>query len=344
MLKELGLGFGESYMDGLIEVDGPLDQINRLADENKPAFKFMNRLRFVRAKNLNVRDNQRNQIAHHYDIGNDFYKLWLDKSMTYSCAYFKTKNDTLEQAQSQKVEHALHKLQLQKGMSLLDIGCGWGTLMIHAAKEYGVSGLGITLSKNQQRQATTAAKKAGVDKLVKFKLMNYQDLAETDRQFDRIISVGMFEHVGQRNHAGYFAAVDKMLKPKGISVLHTITHSCEIPPDPWIDKYIFPGGYIPSVRETVAHLPDFNFQLLDYENLRMHYAMTLDEWWRRYEMHKDTVLKMFDERFYRMWQLYLASSSAAFRYGQLTLSQFVFSKGLNNELPLTRDFLYKKQR
>jgi cyclopropane-fatty-acyl-phospholipid synthase len=172
--------------------------------------------------------------------------------------------------------------------------------------------------------------------------MNYQDLAETDSQFDRIISVGMFEHVGKGNHASYFAAVDKMLKPKGLSVLHSITHAREIPADPWTDKYIFPGGYIPSVRETVAHLPRHEFQLIDYENLRIHYAMTLDEWWRRFESHKDKVLKMFDERFYRMWRLWLSGSSAAFRYGDLSLSQFVFTKGLNNELPLTREFLYKK--
>jgi cyclopropane-fatty-acyl-phospholipid synthase len=342
IMRQGNLGFGESYMDGLIDIDGPLDQILRLSNDNKPTSRLLSKVRVPRPRNVNVKSTQRRQIAHHYDIGNDFYKLWLDESMTYSCAYFKTDKDTLEQAQAQKVDHLLRKLQLKKGMTLLDIGCGWGTLMITAAKKYGVSGVGITLSKNQQKHATAAAKKAGVSKLVQFKLMNYQDLAETGEQFDRIISVGMFEHVGKGNHAKYFAAVDKMLKSGGLSVLHTISHTHETASDPWIVKYIFPGGYIPSVRETVAHLPKHDFQLYDYENLRIHYAMTLDEWWRRFERHKEKVIKMYDERFYRMWRLYLASSSAAFRYGDLNLSQFVFVKGVDNELPLTREFLYKK--
>ncbi len=341
-LKNLSLGFGESYMNGLIDIDGPLDQINRLASENKPTLKALDGLSWARAKNVNIRSRQRQQIAHHYDISNNFYKLWLDKSLTYSCAYFRKPNDDLEKAQAQKVEHLLKKLQLKKNMELLDIGCGWGTLLITAAKKYGITGTGITLSKNQCRHARAAAKKAGVDKNIKFELLNYQDLAERGKQFDRIISVGMFEHVGKGNHASYFKAVNSMLKPSGISVLHTITHTHEAPTDPWIDKYIFPGGYIPSVRETIAKLPNGNFQLIDYENLRIHYAKTLDEWWRRFENHKAKVLKMYDEKFYRMWRLYLASSSAAFRYGDLNLSQFVFTKGLDNSLPLTREYLYKK--
>ncbi len=341
-LKDSSLGFGESYMNGSIDIEGPLDQINRLASENKPALKPLSKLRWARAKNINIRSRQKQQIAHHYDISNGFYKLWLDKSLTYSCAYFRKTGDSLEKAQDQKVDHLLRKLQLKKGMRMLDIGCGWGTLLIRAAKKYGVTGMGITLSENQCKHAKQAAKKAGVEKQVKFKLLNYQDLAEQNEKFDRIISVGMFEHVGQNNHADYFKAVDTMLKPGSISVLHTITHTHETPADPWIDKYIFPGGYIPSIRETIARLPRHEFQLIDYENLRIHYAKTLDEWWRRFEKNKSKILKMYDEKFYRMWRLYLASSSAAFRYGDLSLSQFVFTKGLNNSLPLTREFLYKK--
>jgi cyclopropane-fatty-acyl-phospholipid synthase len=151
----------------------------------------------------------------------------------------------------------------------------------------------------------------------------------------------MYEHVGRGNHRHYFEAIDTMLPANGLSVLHTITHTHETPTDPWIDKYIFPGGYIPSVRETIDKMPTYDFQLLDYENLRIHYAMTLDEWWHRFEKHKNKVIKMYDERFYRMWRLYLASSSAAFRYGDLNLSQFVFSKGNDNTLPLTREHIYK---
>ncbi|HET9098559.1 MAG TPA: cyclopropane-fatty-acyl-phospholipid synthase family protein [Candidatus Saccharimonadales bacterium] len=340
MLTNLSLGFGECYMNGLIDVDGPIDQINRLATENKPTAKMFQKLRWVKAKNINVQQNQRKQVSHHYDIGNDFYHMWLDKSMTYSCAYFRKPSDSLEQAQAQKVDHLLRKLQLNKGDSMLDIGSGWGTLLIQAAKNYGVTGLGITLSHNQQKHSTQAAKAAGVDKLVKFELINYQELAKRDVKFDRIISVGMYEHVGRNNHGDYFKAVDKMLKDKGISVLHSITHTHETAQDPWIDKYIFPGGYIPSVRETIHRMPTHNFQLIDYENLRIHYSMTLDEWLRRFEEHKDKVLKMYDEKFYRMWRMYLGSASAAFRYGDINLSQFVFTKGNNNDLPLTREHLY----
>jgi cyclopropane-fatty-acyl-phospholipid synthase len=339
-LKNLSLGFGEGYMNGEIEIDGPLDQINRLASENKPAFRLAGGLRWVRAKNANVRSRQQSQISHHYDIGNDFYKLWLDKSMTYSCAYFRKASDTLETAQIQKVRHLLRKLQLQKSMRLLDIGSGWGTLLITAAKEYGVTGLGITLSREQLKHSQAAAKEAGVDSLVEFRLQNYQDLAETGVTFDRIISVGMFEHVGKSNQHEYFRAIDTMLEPQGISVLHSITHSHETPTDPWIDKYIFPAGHIPAIKMVVDTLPKYDFKLIDYENLRIHYAMTLDEWWRRFEAHKSKVLEMFDEKFYHMWRFYLASSSAAFRYGDISLSQFVFTKGLNNNLPLTREHLY----
>ena len=171
--------------------------------------------------------------------------------------------------------------------------------------------------------------------------MNYQDLAESGKQFDRVVSVGMFEHVGRGNQDEYFTAISTLLKDKGLSVLHTISKDTEMRSDSWINKYIFPGGYIPSVRQVVGALPDYDFHLVDYENLRIHYAMTLDEWLRRFEKNSDKVAKMFDERFVRMWRFYLAASSGSFRYGQIGLSQFVFTKGNVNDLPLTREFLYK---
>lgn len=342
LFKNLSLGFGEGYSKGLITVDGDLENVGRLASENAHAFKGFSALKRLHVNQRNTKKTQKRQIQHHYDIGNDFYKLWLDDSMLYSCAYFKRPNDALEQAQKQKIAHLLAKLQLSPDHKLLDIGCGWGTLLITAAKEYGASGLGITLSKEQLRHAQASAKKAGVDKLVRFELRNFQDLTQADGPFDRIISVGMFEHVGRSNYPLYYDKVRELLVDGGITVLHTITTDIERPSDAWIDKYIFPGGMLPSVREIVSKTTDYGFQLTDYENLRIHYAMTLEEWRRRYNLHATTIKKKYGEEFYRMWDLWLASSAAGFRYGDLTLSQYVFTKGNNNTLPLTRDFLYKK--
>lgn len=338
MLKNVSLGFGESYADGLIDVDGQLDGVARLVFENKATFSTLSKFR--PRLHRNTRRNQQGYIAHHYDLGNDFYKLWLDQSLTYSCAYFSSPTQKLEDAQQRKIEHILRKLQLKSGHTLLDIGSGWGTLLITAAKKYGATGLGVTLSKEQLAHSTQAAKKAGVADKVTFELANYQELPIRGLTFDRIVSVGMFEHVGEDNHKDYYRAIDDMLKPSGLSVLHTITQQTEQPSDPWIDKYIFPGGYIPSNREVTHALPNYNFRLLDYENLRLHYAMTLEEWQRRYRAHRKEVITMFDERFYRMWDFWLACSAASFRYGDLDLSQYVFTKGAQNELPLTRESLY----
>jgi cyclopropane-fatty-acyl-phospholipid synthase len=195
----------------------------------------------------------------------------------------------------------------------------------------------VTLSQEQLRHSREAARQAGVDAQVTFELCDYRDLARRGERFDRVISVGMFEHVGRRNHARYHDAVASMLTDGGVSVLHTISSEVEEVTDAWTDRYIFPGGYVPSTREVVAALPRYGLRLVDYENLRPHYALTLQEWRRRFEAHRDQVTAMFDERFYRMWDLWLASSVAAFRYGAYNLSQFVLTKGVNNDLPLTRE-------
>jgi cyclopropane-fatty-acyl-phospholipid synthase len=341
MLRNMTLGFGENFMDGVIEVDGPLDHIGKLVAENHSAFLPLIATKITHLPSRNTRNRQKDQIQHHYDLGNDFYKLWLDKSMTYSCAYFTSPKDTLEQAQEAKRSLLLRKLQLQKGQRLLDIGSGWGSLLIKAAQEYGVSGLGVTLSKEQYEHSTAEAKRLGLDKKIKFELANYQDLVERKAQYDRIISVGMFEHVGRGNQKRYFDVIQKLLADDGLSVLHTICVPREALVDPWIDKYIFPGGHLPSIKNITKSLASHDFNLIDFENLRIHYAMTLDEWWKRYENNREKVIKMYDERFYRMWRFWLASSSAGFRYGDLNLGQFVFTKGLNNNLPLTREHIYK---
>ena len=344
--RNMTLGFGEAYMKGDIEVIGALAEVGHLVGENQKAFgklAVLDKLSFKRLK-TNTKRNQHKHIQHHYDLGNDFYKLWLDTSMAYSCAYFKTKEDTLELAQAQKIDHVLRKLQLQAGMTLLDIGSGWGELLIRAVQDYGVAGHGITLSREQFKHCVARAEELGLSETLTFELINYQDLAKQPTQYDRIVSVGMYEHVGEHNQKDYFRAVEQMLIPGGITVLHTISNQTPAKSDPWIDKYIFPGGYLPAV-ETIDHIwPIFGFRLLDYENLRIHYAMTLREWAKRYEANKVTLIGMYGEEFYRMWQLYLAGSESGFRWGDLGLSQFVFSKGVNNDLPLTREALYLKSK
>lgn len=343
MSRNMTLGFGEAYMKGDIEVVGDLAEVGHLVGENQKAFNklaVLDKLSFKKLK-PNTKRNQSKHIQHHYDLGNDFYKLWLDTSMAYSCAYFKTPDDPLEIAQKQKIDYLLRKLQLVQGMTLLDIGSGWGELLVRAVQDYGVEGHGITLSQEQYTHCVARSEEMGLSDKLTFELINYQDLAERHIQFDRIISVGMYEHVGEHNQKDYFRAVDKLLIDGGITVLHCITNQTPTKSDPWIDKYIFPGGYLPAV-ETIAHIwPAFDLQLLDYENLRLHYAMTLREWAIRYEANKKTVVGMYGEEFYRMWKLYLAGSESGFRWGDLGLSQFVFSKGVNNDLPLTREHLYR---
>jgi cyclopropane-fatty-acyl-phospholipid synthase len=341
IVKRFDLGFGEAYMDERLTVDN-LDEMLKFTYLNQTALKGVFGKKSGYSFRRNTKRNQEDQIKSHYDLGNDFYRLWLDDTMTYTCAYWKKKTDTLEAAQRQKIDHVLRKLQLAKGQEFVDLGCGWGHLVVRAAKLYGARGLGVTLSREQYEFAVDLAQREGVSDLAKFKHMNYQDMIKHDKQYERVISVGMLEHVGRGNHRQYFDVVDHLLAPGGISVLHSITEQTETEVPAWIDKYIFPGGYVPSVREVVQLLPDYDFHLTDYESLRMHYALTLDEWYARFEKNLDKVRELgYDERFIRMWRLYLRGSAASFRYGTYDLSQFVFTKGLKNDLPLTREQLYK---
>jgi cyclopropane-fatty-acyl-phospholipid synthase len=339
IVKRFDLGFGEAFMRDDITVDN-LDALLEFVSRNERSLKqtFGKKLGYKFARN--VRKTQAEQIKSHYDLGNDFYKLWLDDTMTYTCAYFKKPNDSLETAQRQKIDHVLSKLQLSKGQEFIDLGCGWGHLVVRAAKKYKARGIGVTLSKEQYEYANDLAKREGVEELVQFHHMNYQDTPKLGKQFERIVSVGMLEHVGQGNHRQYFDTVNALLLPGGISVLHSITQQTEEDMPAWIDKYIFPGGYVPSMREIVHLLPEYDFHITDYESLRMHYAKTLDEWTRRFEKNIASVRKLsYDEDFIRMWRLYLRGSSNSFRYGTFDLSQFIFTKGLKNDLPLTREYI-----
>lgn len=341
IVKRFDLGFGEAFMHETITVDN-LDELLKFAYLNERDFKKVLGKRSGYRFSRNIRGKQAKQIEAHYDLGNEFYELWLDKAMVYTCGYFRKKTDSLDTAQEQKLDHVLNKLQLSKGQEFIDLGCGWGGLVIRAAKKYGAKGIGVTLSKEQYEYAKKRAKEEGVEKLVKFHHMNYQDTPTFGKTFERVVSVGMLEHVGRDNHAQFFKTIDALLKPQGIAVVHSITQQTEDAMPAWIDKYIFPGGYVPSVREVVRYLPEYDFHITDYESLRMHYARTLDEWTKRFEKNIGKVRKLgYDETFIRMWRLYLRGSMTSFKYGTFDLSQFVFTKGLKNDLPSTREYLYK---
>lgn len=337
LFKHPVLAFCEAYMDGIIDVNGDFEDLLTTARANNQVFKSKS-LRYF-PQFLSTK-RQKKEVQHHYDLGNDFYSLWLDETLSYSCAYFQTPQDSLEQAQLHKIDHTLKKLQLQPGEQLLDIGCGWGWLMIRAAQQYGVHATGITLSEEQCKKTQERIKQLNLQDQVEVKLIHYHDLPKTGAAFDKIVSVGMFEHVGQANFPLYMSTIQQLLKEKGLALLHTITAAKEKPINPWTEKYIFPGGYIPSLREIVHLLPNYDFHAVDIESLRIHYAMTLDHWSQRFEDNIAQVKQMYDERFVRMWRLFLHSSAASFRVGGLNLHQILFSKGINNDLLLTRDHLY----
>lgn len=321
------LGLGEGYMDGDIEIDGDIALLLKIAAENHDLAPQIEKLqRIVRRNEKNVRQHQERQVRHHYSLGNDFYKLWLDESMTYSCAYFENGDETLEEAQDKKRELVLNKLELKPGMHLLDIGSGWGSLLLTAAQKYGVSGLGITPVPEQVEFANQRAKELGLSDKVRFERINYQDLPDRDEQFDRVVSVGMYEHVGKPEARIYFQVLRKILKADGLSVLHTISHSLENPTNPWIDRYIFPGGFIPAEWRVLQLIAETGFYHEHSENLGGHYALTLAEWQRRFEAAGDIIRQMpgKDERFIRMWRFYLATSRGSFEYGGMGLTQIVF--------------------
>jgi cyclopropane-fatty-acyl-phospholipid synthase len=338
MRKNLDLAVGEAYMNGQIDVRGDLADLARLGDENLAALDKYLRKMPGKARRTSKRSNF-SDVQHHYDLGNDFYRLWLDKSLTYSCAYFRKSADSLETAQRQKVDHVLRKLSIKKGMRLLDIGSGWGELIIRAAKRYGARSHGITLSKEQYRATRKRIAEEKLTGQVTVELKHYEDLKGFDR-FDRIVSVGMYEHVGKGNHAKYVATVDRLLRTGGVSLLHTITQFRDRDMNTWIDKYIFPGGYLPTLESAVTELAAKDFRTVDVESLRRHYARTLDEWSKRFERHLPEITNMYDERFVRMWRLYLRGSYAGFAYGNLDIVQILATKGLSDEVPMTREYQY----
>lgn len=279
---------------------------------------------------------QKEQVQSHYDLGNDFYRLWLDPTMTYSCAYFQSPDDTLEQAQKNKVDRILKKLYLKPGMTLLDIGCGWGYLLIEAAKKYQIKGVGCTLSEEQWKKGQDRIKKLGLEEQLEIKLMDYRDLAASGQQFDRLVSVGMMEHVGRKNYPVYFEDCNQLLKDGGLFLLHTITGHDEKMEDTFMRKYIFPGGMLPSLREAIHIAYDKEFIVQDVESLRRHYYKTLMCWYQNFKKVHDKVRDWKGDEFVRMWDLYLVGCAAAFYIGFIDIHQILMTKGNTNDLPMTR--------
>jgi cyclopropane-fatty-acyl-phospholipid synthase len=337
------MGFAEEYVAGNIDIAGDFYQLARLGmdprfQNMKLSFGTKSEILFRHLASLNTIKRSPRNIAHHYDLGNDFYKLYLDESMTYSCAYFKNNNDSFEEAQQQKYEHICRKLQLKEGEALVDIGCGWGGMLLYAVEHYGVKGLGCTLSVHQAEYAKERVAEEGLEKSITILKEDYRNIKG---QFDKFVSIGMFEHVGKNLIPIFMERTKVLLKTGGIGLLHTIGKERDTDGDPWMMRYIFPGGYIPSLDHVLRTMGENGFVPEDIENLRLHYAATLDEWARRFEANAEQIENMFDQRFVRMWRMFLYGSAASFRWGDLRLYQILFTNGLSNSLPWTREYLYR---
>ena len=346
------LAFPEAYMDGELDiVEGDVLDLLRIVYQNMGPSGTIEaawtraiaglRVAFRRLQQVNTAARSKRNVEHHYDLSRAFYELFLDEDMQYSCAYFERPDMTLEAAQLAKKHHLAAKLDLKPGQQILDIGCGWGGLGLYLARTFDVDVLGITLSTEQHAVATDRAHAQGLASRVHFDLRDYRDLQE---RFDRIVSVGMFEHVGVNHYRTFFDRVAALLKPDGVMVLHSIGRSG--PPtatNAFIRKHIFPGGYIPALSEVLPHVERAGLMVSDIEVLRHHYADTLKHWRARFLANRHRVVEIYDERFARMWEFYLAGSEAAFRWQDLMVFQIQLTLR-NDVLPTTRGYMSKKER
>ncbi|THD48958.1 MAG: class I SAM-dependent methyltransferase [Bradyrhizobium sp.] len=343
------MALGELYMDGRLQVTrGGIYDVVSLAAENTVGYSYIGltkalgaaRFLFRRFHQRNGKGRAQANIAHHYDLDHRFYPLFLDSDLQYSCAYFERESQALEEAQLAKKRHLAAKLLVDERHSVLDIGCGFGGMALYLAQIAGARATGVTLSNEQFDVASHRAAEAGIADRLDFRLQDYRDVNE---QFDRIVSVGMFEHIGAANYDEYFAKARELLKDDGVMTLHAIGRS-EGPSatNPWIKKYIFPGGYIPALSEVTAAIERSGLFITDIEILRLHYADTLKAWRERFEAHRDEVRAMYDERFCRMWEFYLIGSEVAFRvYGHMVF-QIQLAKR-QDVAPLTRDYIGERE-
>jgi cyclopropane-fatty-acyl-phospholipid synthase len=341
------LYFGESYSDGNIIIENgtltnfldlvlmntgrnELNFFSQLINKLSGSYRYLTNFNFIKKSKINV--------SYHYDLSDDLYDLFLDPKRQYSCAYFKNESDSLETAQNNKIQHVIKKLNIKANQSILDIGCGWGSLVFDIAKSTNCKVTGITLSENQFDYCVRKAKALNLEKQIIFKLIDYRELNE---KFDRIVSIGMFEHIGRKFYKKYFKQIERLLNDDGISLIHTIG-SVNPPrePHPWITKHIFPGGYTPSLSEVTTAIEKTGLIVSDIEVLKLHYSYTLKQWKESCIKNKGKIIEIFDERFFRMWEFYLTGCEIAFKWGDQVVYQFQLTKNYTST-PNTRDYIYR---
>lgn len=344
------LGIGEAYMDGRISIENGtiLDLMELVVGANRWEDKGGGRKALNKGKKKwkalfrrNEAKQSRKNVAHHYDVGNELYRLFLDDDLQYSCAYFTDPSNSLEQAQMDKKAHIAAKLYLKPGQRVLDIGCGWGGTALYLNRVADVDVLGVTLSEEQLKVARQRAEEAGVADRVKFELIDYRSIEGT---FDRIVSIGMFEHVGAAHFDEFFAKCRELLAEDGVMLLHTIgKYGKTAAPDPFTDKWIFPGYHLPSISQLAASTEKVKLITSDLELLRVHYAYTLRHWLERATANRDKIVALYDERFFRMWEFYLAGGVVAFENGSMCNFQAQYIRD-RYALPLTRDYMIETEK
>lgn len=339
------MGFGDLFSAGRIHIDGRLPDVletlfNSLHQARDQRSALTNRFLEARPQSGASQRAARKNIHHHYDLGNDFYQLWLDtEAMQYTCAYFETPELTLEEAQRAKMEHVCRKLQLQPGQEVIEAGCGWGGLARYMAREYDVQVRSYNISREQLDFARQKAKEEGLDDRIAYIEDDYRNIRG---HCDVFVSVGMLEHVGPSNYAELARAIERCLDPAGRGLIHTIGRNSPAGMNAWIEKRIFPGAHPPAIGEFMDLFQSAKLAVQDVENLRLHYAQTLEHWLERFEQHADEVRSRYDEEFVRAWRLYLAGSIASFRVGTLQLFQATFAPADNKELPRNRRYQYQQ--
>jgi cyclopropane-fatty-acyl-phospholipid synthase len=344
LLLDPDVGFGDAFSEGRIEVEGDLVRMLEAIYDAPWRPGFFGRIAAAlwrqRGASNTPRGSRRN-IHRHYDLGNEFFELWLDPEMVYTCAYFPTPTASLEQAQVAKLEHVARKIWVKPGDRVLELGCGWGSLALHLARHHGADVTAYNISSEQVRFARERAQREDLGDRVRFVEDDYRN---ADGRYDAVVAVGMLEHVGARHHLALGETIERCLREEGRGLLHSIGRVQPRPMDAWIERRIFPGSYAPTLDEMVGLLARFDMSVLDVENLRLHYARTLEHWLERYEKHSEWVRQRLGDSFARAWRLYLAGSIAAFRKSSLQLWQVVFARARSNAIPWTRASLGEEER